>query len=578
MARSQHDLKRHTTGCVESPRRWIAFDGLLVGLALSLFLVLACRQLELPGLHYDEAKEAGNNALQLLRGLPVQAFRSATVRFLGLDLPLMVQDYIGALNVYLSIPFLALLGVEVPALRLMPVIVASITLVLLYALAREAFDRRAAAVAVLMLAVSPTYVFWSRQGIFVTNLTGAVAVASVLAALRWSRDHQPAHLYITAFLWGLGIYAKLLFVWVIGGTVTLWLAWRIAGLLQASKARRLTSPLTEPQSFPAQVSAMLPRVRDLPVAVTCFVAPLTPLLVFNLRTSGTLTSVLDNVDSSYYGVSNADFGANVLQRLGQVLALLRGDHLWYLGGRFANPAAPWIAVGLVVALLMAAVVYGRKRSGFVGAAVAAFAPLVFCMILVVQSSFTLSDLFITHYASLLPFVFLAIGAIASRLAKSGGPPALVPVMIALVWWGAADLRVTIQYHRALAATGGHAAHSDASYDLADHLDAGGYQAPLALDWGIEAPVYFLTSGRVRPVEVFGYEQLDVPEAAFDEKLRAALQDPSSAYLFHVPDETVFGGRRERFDELVAEAGLVPSIEAVFHERSGRMLFVLTRTE
>jgi hypothetical protein len=198
--------------------------------------------------------------------------------------------------------------------------------------------------------------------------------------------------------------------------------------------------------------------------------------------------------------------------------------------------------------------------------------------MVIQSSFTVSDLFITHYAVLLPFVFVAVGAIAAWLARQKPLLSLIAVAVALIWWGVGDLQATIQYHGALAATGGHGAHSDAVYDLADHLDAAGYETPLALDWGIAAPIHFLTSGRVRPVEIFGYERLDVPDEGFDLDLRSSLHDRSIVYLFHVPEDVVFAGRRERFDQLVAEAGLAPRIEAVFHERSGHMLFVVTRTE
>ena len=43
--------------------------------ALLLYLALACYQLGLPGLHYDEAKEAGLNAMQLLTGAPVTRVR-----------------------------------------------------------------------------------------------------------------------------------------------------------------------------------------------------------------------------------------------------------------------------------------------------------------------------------------------------------------------------------------------------------------------------------------------------------------------------------------------------------------------
>ncbi len=100
-------------------------------LAVLFFLLLAGYQLGLPGLHYDEAKEAGVNALELLTAAPVTAFRDATLPLGDLRLPLMVQDYIGALNVYLAVPVLALTGIGVPNLRFLPLILAVLTLFLL---------------------------------------------------------------------------------------------------------------------------------------------------------------------------------------------------------------------------------------------------------------------------------------------------------------------------------------------------------------------------------------------------------------------------------------------------------------
>jgi hypothetical protein len=52
---------------------------LLLLLALSVFLALGAYQLDLPGLHYDEAREAGLNAMQLVVGQPVTAFRDAAI-------------------------------------------------------------------------------------------------------------------------------------------------------------------------------------------------------------------------------------------------------------------------------------------------------------------------------------------------------------------------------------------------------------------------------------------------------------------------------------------------------------------
>jgi hypothetical protein len=77
-------------------RTWSA--SIPLAFAVVLFLALGAYQLHLPGLHYDEAKEAGLNAMQLLTGQRVTAFRDAVVQLGPWRIPLMVQDYIGSLN------------------------------------------------------------------------------------------------------------------------------------------------------------------------------------------------------------------------------------------------------------------------------------------------------------------------------------------------------------------------------------------------------------------------------------------------------------------------------------------------
>ena len=99
-------------------------------------------QLHLPGLHYDEAKEAGLNAMEMLQRQDVHAFRSSGLQIGTLFLPLMVQDYIGALNVYLALPLLAIFGVTVPALRLLGVLCGLATMLLVWALGNELSSSR----------------------------------------------------------------------------------------------------------------------------------------------------------------------------------------------------------------------------------------------------------------------------------------------------------------------------------------------------------------------------------------------------------------------------------------------------
>jgi hypothetical protein len=520
-----------------------------------LFLALGAHQLSLPGLHYDEAKEAGLNAMQLLTGQPVTAFRDATVALGPWRLPLMVQDYIGALNVYLAIPFLALGGVNVVALRWLPLLTGGLTLLLTWRVARLLGGPLAAHVAALLLAVSPTFVFWSRQGIFVTNLTALFFMASLLTGLRWWRKGRPADLYLTALFWGLGLYAKLLFLWAIGAMLV---TAAVARLLPPVR-RKPTAPFAPFASFAPFVSFVL------------FLLPLLPLIIFNLQTGGTLASVLGNLGESYYGVNNRAYIPNLAVRLGQLWPLLRGDHFWYLGGIFANPWAPYLAAGTV--LLGIGLGFRTRRW-------AHLLPVALLLLIVAQSAFTVSDLFITHYALAVPLIPLAVGLVvgtAGRLRTGRARRMLVavPLLMALLWAGG-DLRTTVRYHQALARTGGHSAHSSAVYDLAAVLEENAAGPVVALDWGIDAPVRFLTVGRVAPQEVFGYEHLDRPDAGFAERVRPFLEDPSTLYVAHTPGDTVFRGRVEALETLAAERGMQLQEVGRVAERSLRPLFLIYR--
>jgi hypothetical protein len=498
----------------------------------------------------------------------------------------MVQDYIGALNVLLALPFLTLGGVNVVALRWLPLFIAALTLVLAWRVALRLGGPVAASVTVLLLAVNPSFIFWSRQGIFVTNLTALIFMACLLTGLRWWAERRPRDLWLTAFLCGLGIYAKLLFIWAGAALALLALAgWLIGkkgaqgqpltpqrGLAQARLRRRLSVAHKNP-------------IVLWPVAVTCFLLPLWPLIIFNLRTAGTLASVFGNLGRSYYGVDNTAYCSNLLIRLEQVDTLLRGDHLWYLGGVFANPWAPWIAL----ALLGSGLLVGLRTRPLPRAVI----PPFLLALLVAQSAFTVSDLFITHYALLLPLIPLVGGlGSAGLLARGirpmaqpqGGSMALpglqlllaAPILVVVLGWAAGDLWTTVRYHRALTTSGGHATHSSAIYDLASYLERGGLTAPLALDWGLAASVHFLTAGQVSPIEVFGYAGLDAADAGFTERIGPFLTNPDNVYLAHVAEQTIFRGRVEALAALAQAEGLGLQEEARFAERSGRPLFVVYR--
>ena len=554
-------------------------------------MVLGAYQLRLPGLHYDEAKEAGLNAMELLTGQPVTAFRDATVQVGPWRLPLMVQDYIGALNVILTVPFLAIGGVNVVALRWLPLLTGALTLVVTWRVAWRLGGPLAASATALLLAVNPAFVFWSRQGIFVTNLTALIFMTSLLTGLRWWELRRRRDLWLTAFLCGLGIYAKLSFIWAIGAMLV------VAGVAWLLKARswKLDSSLRERESSKRLALTWA-------LALVFFLIPLIPLIVFNLHTGGTLDSIFGNLGRSYYGVNNSAYLPNLVTRLGQLITLLRSQHLSYLGGPYSNAWAPWLLLTLVLLAGVAAGLDSHKRhvrrmGTGIAPVVRTLAPLLLLALMIAQSAFTVSDLFITHYALLLPLIALAGGLAFGALLRTGSEgtredktedadqgKGLAPrilhalAIIALVGWAGGDLVTDLRYHRALAATGGHGPHSDAIYAVAEHLDKAKFTTPVALDWGLDAQIRYLTAGRVQPTEVFGYDSLDAPNPEFAERINQLLDNPDTLYLAHVPDYTVFRERVNMLAELAWKRGLTLRQRALYAERDGTPLIIMYRAE
>jgi hypothetical protein len=342
--------------------------------------------------------------------------------------------------------------------------------------------------------------------------------AAAWQAVRWLHTGRTRHLLLGAFAAGLALYAKLLALWAIaplGILVGGWWLWQ----------RRFHPGPPRPEV--GTNLAPLPSGGRLGggvlfAALALFLLGLAPLILFNLQTGGTLAAMGANAQQSYYGVNNADLAANLPVRWGQVLQVLRGEQFWYLGAVLMNPLAPWFVLVLVLA--------GLLRDWRL-----LLAPLLLTAGVFAASLFTISDLFVTHYVLLQPLLVASavLGAAAWLEAPSlraaftpRSHSVITPVLAGLLAiWFAIDLGATLGYHRALAQSGGLADHSDASYHLAYHLQYNGMGAPLALDWGMDAPVRYLSQGTVTPIEIFGYASPDAPDAGFAARLAPFLTTP-----------------------------------------------------
>jgi hypothetical protein len=95
-----------------------------------------------------------------------------------------------------------------------------------------------------------------------------------------------------------------------------------------------------------------------------------------------------------------------------------------------------------------------------------------------------------------------------------------------------------------------------------------------MDWGLAAPIIYLTNGQVNTTEIFGYQwQADVQLA--DRLTPFITEQQGTYYLWRAPDEVIFD-RSRQFQELYRPYNLEETIEEAFYERSGRPLLGVTR--
>lgn len=519
--------------------------------------------------------------MQLVLGQPVELNRGVGLRLFGHDLPVMISDYQGVTSMYGVLPLFWLFGVGVGAVRALTIGFGALALVLTYLLGRRLFGRPVGLLAAFLLATSPSFIFWSRVGVYVVIQVVPLALGATLAFLRWRRGGNRAWLFLAGLLVGLGLSTKLLFLWFIAGIaaagVTVWLVdwyWPVSATGDPLPRRPLRTRLRAPLAV---------TWRDVALAGLGFLLGVGPLLYYNLVSGGTYLVLRANLFHTSKGGNNLAIWHNLLVEADAFRVLLQGSYFWFLGGVFANRLMlPLFLVSAATLLLLVVRVpaYRRYRA-------AALVSLVLLAAIFVQSAFTLSGLETTHLLIMLPLPQLVIaaavillgrllaGALPHRVAPRLRRAALVlPAVLLLVPASAADLQVDANYHRVLAETGGKSSFSAAIYDLAAFLDRYQYTHPYALDWGMKYNVQFLTLGRVDPQEIYG--QSPTPPPSFYTTVNRLLDDPDAVYIAHRDEglgiPSAYPGRVAEFKRLAAERGKVVVPLKVIYESGGAPLF------
>ncbi len=528
---------------------------------MALFLGISLYQFNLPGFYYDEALDLVP-MLQLMHGEPPELLRGIGVG----SYPVMLLDYMGSWGGYATLPFMWLLGPGVVAARAQPIFFSALTIILAWMWARRWFGAGVATLTALLLAVNPSFIWFSRQGISVSSTMTVCSLGAMVLLLRKDEDgvNRP-FILLAGVLLGLGLWVKLLFFrwWLVMAV------WLIGYWLLSPRKRPLLAQL-------------------LPLGLGVIIGA-APLIYYNLvgwlrnGNPPTLMLLLNSLlnPTQQFGVDNRNVWGNLLKSWDDVRVFIDGSYFWYNGTPFSNVYAfPALLAAIV---LGGALAIWRKQARTFGALVSGI------LILMFMGAFTVSGLWSTHQFIMLPLpqMILAYAAVTLCTTLTGWlrrrPSPVVGAMLGPTLLGLAllspiivtDLWVSVQHHRVLSDTGGTGRFSDAIYKLATHLEQNQLAQPVALDWGIEKQVRVLTADRVRPIEIFGY----TPQAddGFRARARDMLQDPNRRYIV-LWDRFAVYNRRLEFTQLAQSLGKQVSETFIAHERSGLPVYVILKAE
>jgi MYXO-CTERM domain-containing protein len=435
-----------------------------------LALALVGRDLERPGLYYDETIQA-TPALDFLAGggRPAHVPGARAVWLFGGWFPLMTQPYMGALKSQLLVPVFALFGASPASLRLFTLGVGLLGVWLTMAWTQRVFGHPAAVLTGLLLAVDPSFLFIARHDWGSFGLGFALRAGALVWLTSGWTGRSLGRIAAGGLCLGLGVYNKIDFAVFVGAAALAVLAvW--PGVARELLTRRRASALS---------------------GLGGFVLGAGPMLV----AAGGALSAARQV-SRGQGLGSPDWAEKWLT----LTTLLDGsyfDRLMRAGGRFEHlgettGAASGPGLLLLVAAVGLLVALRRRRAS--GREATDFALLA--------GTLTLLGIFLTpravrihHFLNVLPFPQLLIAVAAVALWGAGGSSRWVSRPVAALAIGLAvtgSLHVDLRTLHTIRETGGRGRWSDALDGLARDLGRDpGTGRVVGLDWGFGGPFHFL---------------------------------------------------------------------------------------
>lgn len=526
-------------------------------LCAALGLGLAGRGLEVPGLYYDEAIQAGP-ARDFVRGASRGAHAPGieSVSLGGRPFPWMTQAYMGALKSQLLIPSFALFGAGKRVLRATTLTWALLGVGLAMVFVWQLCGVATAFVAGLLLVTDPSLLFVARHDWGAASLAFGLRCGVLVCALAgWRSGHRRRWWLAAGLLAGLGLYNKVDFA---GGLAALALA------LLAAAGRPL---LRVVRRDPAAVCAAV-------LGVVLAAAPLAPSLRTVWRVShafGAASAGGSEEGAEKWLVLRSTLDGSYFERLmraGGDFARLGDESTAGTDGLGAATALCGLGLGL---LALRAALRGDPAARVPGFLVLA-AGLTLAAVLATPHATR-----IHHFLALAPLPHALVALAATRVwgaarglegaGRALARGAVAAGILGLLAAGAREAERTLDFLRE---TRGRGLWSDAIDRFAASVDGDARREVVALDWGLAEPLLFLTEGPRIEEPVYGFR---------------LVQMGGPAWRHTGTSDTIYGTWQAPFaifgtqDKFLRALGRLPpdAVELVpWRDRSGDTVFLAAR--
>lgn len=457
-------------------------------------------------------------------------FPGSSIGIFHRRLPLMLMTYVGTLKSLLYEPVFRIFAPSVTSIRIPPVLAGAVTIWLFYLVVMRIAGMRAAVVATVLFSTDTMFILTNTFDWGPVALQHLLLVGGLLAFLKFHESRKARMLALGCFLFGLGTWDKALFLWSLGG----------AGIAAAIV-------------FPREVIRHL-SLRNIAVAVACFVGGSAPLLIYNVRShGGTLVGNASLSPSNLAGKVDALRGT--LDGTGMSGYITFDDPALRPRKNYNEP----LLVAAVFLLPFLWFTPARRPSMFAA---------IFLFVAWIQMALTKGTGGGVHHVVLLwpfPFLFIALAfaQASQRLGRFGIP--ILAVVIGVAAWQ--NFRVYNQYRTEFIRHGVRGVWTDAMYPLNDRLAAYRSRELYIADWGLVNPLRVLGQGGFR-LHDYSFSL----EAGTRGDIVEQMGNPDNVFIDNTPEYAVFKNAQIHLSEWADEAGYKPVLLETVNDSKGRAAY------